>query len=261
MSTEAYEILMAVFPNETGAGEAVATLDDMAKDGVIEIIDAAILVRDASGEVSVKQHSLPSVKRGTAAGAIIGGVIGLIFPPSLLGAAAIGAGIGAGSAKLAKMALKSDDLWDAAKNLEPGTSAYVAVIDQKWVSQMSKAMEGYSSLAEHTLDASSAAELGVVTDEATGDTAASMRAFATDEATGAPVAAAYDATVDGATGAVVESGVAATMDPETGEIEAAGFAAAGVLPDETGGTAALDTGDDPDAAGDDAGETKGDDAT
>jgi uncharacterized membrane protein len=67
------------------------------------------------------------VKKWTKRGAIIGGVIGLIFPPSLLGGALVGAGIGTGSAKIGKEALKSDDLWDAAKELEPQSPQLAAM--------------------------------------------------------------------------------------------------------------------------------------
>jgi uncharacterized membrane protein len=102
-------------------------LKDMAKDGTVDIVDAAVMKRDPGGEVEVKQESLPSVKKWTKRGAIIGGVIGLIFPPSLLGGALVGAGIGTGSAKIGKEALKSDDLWDAAKELEPQSPQLAAM--------------------------------------------------------------------------------------------------------------------------------------
>jgi uncharacterized membrane protein len=124
-----------------------------------------VLTRDLDGEVKVKQESLPSVKKWTKRGAIIGGVIGLIFPPSLLGGALVGAGIGAGSAKIGKEALKSDDLWDAAKELAPGTSAFVAVVEDEWIDQIQKAAQGYSRLAEQTLDADAALNLGVVAED------------------------------------------------------------------------------------------------
>ena len=165
MSTENYEIMMAVFPTVDGAQGAADALDEMAKADTIDIVDAAILVRDAEGKTSVEQHSLPSVGKGAKWGAIIGGVVGLIFPPSIIGAAALGAGIGAGSAALADWALKSDELEDAAKDLEPGTSAFVAVVENTWVEKVNSAMAGYSKLREHALDADAAMRIGVVGDD------------------------------------------------------------------------------------------------
>jgi uncharacterized membrane protein len=165
LATESYQIMMATFPTEDGASGAMEVLKDMAKDGTIDIVDAAVLTREADGDVKVKQESLPSVKKWTKRGAIIGGVIGLIFPPSLIGGALVGAGIGAGSAKIGKEALKSDDLWEAAKDLEPGTSAFIAVVEDEWVKQVQKAAQGYSRLAEEALDADSAVSLGIVAED------------------------------------------------------------------------------------------------
>lgn len=165
MGAASYQIMMATYPTEGGAEEAMGVLKDMAKDGTIDIIDAAVLTRDADGDVKVKQQSLPSVKKWTKRGAIIGGVIGLIFPPSLIGGALVGAGIGAGSAKVGKEALKSDELWEAAKELEPGTSAFVAVVEDEWISQIQKAAQGYSRLAEQAIGADDAVQLGIIAEE------------------------------------------------------------------------------------------------
>ena len=111
MGTQSYQIMMATYPTKDGASRAMDVVKDMAKEGTIDIVDAAVLTRDDDGDVKVKQQSVPSVKKWAKRGAIIGGVIGLIFPPSLIGGALLGAGIGAGSGKIGKEALKSDDLW------------------------------------------------------------------------------------------------------------------------------------------------------
>ena len=62
MGVEGYEIMMATFPTEDGASGAMDVLKDMAKDGTVDIVDAAVLTRDADGEVHVKQESVPSVQ-------------------------------------------------------------------------------------------------------------------------------------------------------------------------------------------------------
>lgn len=237
MTTEAYKIAMATFPDEEGAGKALDTLEGMAKDGTIDVIDAAVLIRDAAGEVKVTQKSLPRVKSGATTGAIIGGVIGVIFPPSIIGAALVGAGIGAGAAKLGKMALKSPDLDAAANELEPGTSALVAVVEEVWIEQLSKAAAGYSKLAEHGLDADAVAQLGIVADDETGVVETSATAHATDPETGASMAAQIDEIADTTSGVVVQSGAVAAVDPDSGEIGIAGFegvAVAGEVTDDDG---------------------------
>jgi len=160
-----YEVMFAVYSTEDGAAGAVESLREMDKDKTIDIVDAATLVKDADGNTTVKQESLPSVKKGTGIGALIGGAIGLIFPPSIIASAAIGAGIGAGSAKLAKMALEDDDLKDAADSLQPGSSAFIAIVENKWAEQVTTAIAGYDKLAEHVMDADAAGVIGELGDD------------------------------------------------------------------------------------------------
>ena len=51
---EATQIVMATFPSENGADQAVEQLKQMASDGSIEIIEAAVIKRAADGETSVE---------------------------------------------------------------------------------------------------------------------------------------------------------------------------------------------------------------
>jgi uncharacterized membrane protein len=162
---ENYEIIFAVYSSEDGAAGAVDALKRMDKAKSINIIDAATLVKDAEGDTTVKQESLPSVKKGLGVGALIGGAVGLLFPPAILAAAAVGAGVGAGSAKLAKMALENDDLQESANRLEPGSSAFIAVVENTWVKQLQEVIAGYESLAGHTLDAEASGVLGTLQSE------------------------------------------------------------------------------------------------
>lgn len=261
MSTENYEIMMAVFPTVDGAQGAADALDEMAKADTIEIVDAAILVRDAEGKTSVEQHSLPSVGKGAKWGAIVGGVVGLIFPPSIIGAAVLGAGIGAGSAALADWALKSDELEEAANQLDPGTSAFVAVVENTWVDKVNSAMAGYSNLSEHVLDADAAVRLGIIEDDE-GNVAEYGAATAVDPDTSERVVAAAVTASDATTGDVVSAGGVVDADPSTGEVAAAQYVAAGnvgdaaddatdAVSDETATGTPADNADD---AGDDSGD-------
>jgi len=240
---ENYEILFAVYDTEDGAAKAVDALKELDEAKAIDIIDAATLVKDADGNATVKQESLPNVKKGLGVGALIGGAIGLIFPPSILAAAAIGAGVGAGSAKLAKMALENDDLKEAANGLRPGTSAFIAVVENTWVSQLQDIIAGYDNLARHTVDAEAAGVLGMLANDeegvvygnvASADTAMEF-AVASDGETivGSATAAAIDedgnVIIDQISGTAVvdeDGNVAAISDEVVAAIDAEGSAVA-----------------------------------
>ena len=216
-----YEVMFAVYSTEDGAAAAVESLREMDKQKTIDIVDAATLVKDAEGNATVKQESLPSVKKGAGIGALIGGAVGLLFPPSILAGAAIGAGIGAGGAKLAKMALEDDDLKEAADSLEPGSSAFIAIVENTWVEQVTTAISGYDKLAEHAVDADAAGVIGELTD---GDTDVVY-----GKGVGEEGAAAFVAATDGD---VVAADVVTATTDDDGNVVAGEVAAAGVIGDD-----------------------------
>jgi len=260
---ENYEIMFAVYGTEDGAAGAVESLKAMDNANTIDIIDAATLVKDAEGNASVKQESLPSVKRGLGIGALIGGAVGLIFPPSIIASAAIGAGIGAGGAKIAKSALENDDLKQAADSLEPGSSAFIAVAENTWVGQVQDTIAGYQSLAEHTLDAEASGILGSISNDseavlygsASSDSAATEFAVATD---GDTIAGQVTSAAIGDDGSVVVDQVAGVVAADA-DGNTAGFRSETVAAVDADGNAvvakAVDAGvasfsddDDPDSA-------------
>jgi uncharacterized membrane protein len=231
---EATQIVMATFPSESGADQAVEQLKQMARDGSIEIIEAAVIRRAADGETSVDQVNLPSAKRWAGKGALIGGLVGLIFPPTIIGSALVGAGIGAGTGAFAKHALANDELMEAAAELEPDTSSFMAVIDQKWAKELAVAMKGYAKLAEHTLDADTAANLEMITDEASGVAAFSGTVMAQDE--DAAVVSSLEVVEDLKTGVTAASGGTVHVDEESVVLEEfQAVAVADEVPDAVGG--------------------------
>lgn len=247
---DAARILMATFPTEDGADESVAQLEAMAKAGSIEILEAAVVSRNLEGESSVRQVNLPKPSSWAGKGALVGGIIGLIFPPTIIGTALVGAGLGAGTAAIARHALKNDELEEAAAELEPGTSAFIAIVDEVWVREAAKAMEGYQRLAEHALDADTTANLSLISDEAAGIATATADLTGTDES-GNAVAASLESVTDLDTGASVTTGTVAASDGE--DVVVADFTEVEVpdeVPDAMGGyEASLEAGDDeePDA--------------
>ena len=76
---------------------------------------------------------------GPALGGAAGLVVGLFAPP-LLAATAIGAGIGAGIGALKKRHEEKQLGVDVDEYLPPGSSAVVAVVDDKWADKVENAL-------------------------------------------------------------------------------------------------------------------------
>ena len=158
-----YEVFVAGYSDEGGARSALETLQEMDKAGSIEIIDAAVIAKDTEGKVKVVETAELTPKKGAGKGAIVGGVLAVIFPPSLLAGVILGGGIGALVGKFTDKGLfDNTELKEAAEELPNGSSAIVAVVEDKWVQQLATAIEGYDKLSQNALDAEFAADLMAV---------------------------------------------------------------------------------------------------
>ena len=150
MSQVPVELIVAAFQSEQGADNALKKLQAAKKEHLIAIQNAAVIRRDHNDKLHITETADWSGGKGAAVGAIVGGAIGLIFPPSLLAAGAIGAGIGALGAKLSDSGFRDDELKEIGAALKPGTSAIVAVVEHTWVADLERqlAAEGARTMRQ-----------------------------------------------------------------------------------------------------------------
>jgi uncharacterized membrane protein len=139
------EVIVATFTRENGAKEALDQLKEVKKDGLIDIQNAAVLRKDEEGKVHIKETADMSGRRGAGVGGVIGGVVGLIFPPSILATAAVGAAVGGLSAKLRDSGFQDERLRRVADGLQPNTSALIAVIEHTWVLKVEEQLREYGA--------------------------------------------------------------------------------------------------------------------
>jgi len=161
------EVIVAVFNSQAQADSIVSTLKQMNKNGAIKLIDAAVVSHDDKGNAKVKEIEELTTLKGGERGAIVGGVLGIIFPPTFLASAAVGAVAGGLWGKIRDTGFKSDELKTVANELKPGEYAVVAVLEDVWVQQFVNAAQGYQRLFREALDANVAAVISA--DPVTGD--------------------------------------------------------------------------------------------
>ena len=153
-------VMVAVYSTEIDGDLTLATLNQMKKDGVIEVIDAAVMVREeTSGSFKIKKPGQPTAKRGAKRGAVAGGILGVIFPPSVLALGAAGAVAGAVVGHFRDRVLDTNVLKEIGDKVPVGGSAIVAVIEERWVDQFATVAKGYGELTSYTLDPEAAARL------------------------------------------------------------------------------------------------------
>jgi uncharacterized membrane protein len=119
---------------ETARGDWEA-LESGAGSGTYQIADAA-LVENRNGETVIVERQS---HHGWGKGAVVGAVIGILFPPSIIGAAAVGAGGGALISGLNRSLgrAKVKDLGDA---LDSGAVAAIVVTPAQFTNAVSNTL-------------------------------------------------------------------------------------------------------------------------
>jgi len=115
------ELIVLAFQSETGAKEALSELGRLQKQKVLDLADAAAVVRRADGKVKVKQ-AVDLVGAGAFGGAFWGMLIGLIFWMPWLGIA-IGALTGAIAGRFTDIGIDDSFIKQVGATIEPGHSA------------------------------------------------------------------------------------------------------------------------------------------
>jgi uncharacterized membrane protein len=157
MSSSTVELFVAAYGTEAGAGEALEDFKAAQRDGAIELIDGAVIVHTAEGKVKFEETADPSGKKWAKRGAIAGGVVGLIFPPSIIVSAAVGGGAGGIWGKIRDKGFKDEDLREIGESLPPGTSAFIAIAEDRMLEQLERGLSGYEKIARHAVSAEGAA--------------------------------------------------------------------------------------------------------
>lgn len=133
MSENPIQLIVAAFNSPTKAGELMKELKEGKKAGLVGIIDAAVVVKNAEGKLKITDSKRRST-RGFITGGLIGGAVGLLAGP--VGWAALGAGaLGALVGKMRGAPLKAD-MQGLGESLTPNSSAIVALIEHTWVSKL-----------------------------------------------------------------------------------------------------------------------------
>jgi uncharacterized membrane protein len=139
-----YHILAFTFPGKDRAAEVAKTLKIGAKDAGLKIVAGAVIEVDERGKTHVHQPGRGGM--GTTLGLGIGTVLGLVGGPAgLLVWAAGGALMGGVAGKYLGRNLPQDALKQLGQQMEPNTSAILAIAQDKEAESVINSMEGYNA--------------------------------------------------------------------------------------------------------------------
>ena len=86
-------LLVGAYSSEADARADYDVVKELHYEKVIGGFDAAVITKDAEGKVHVNKDESATRKGGWVGGGV-GAVVGLVFPPALIGSAVVGAAAG-----------------------------------------------------------------------------------------------------------------------------------------------------------------------
>ncbi|MFG1813620.1 DUF1269 domain-containing protein [Kribbella sp. NPDC049174] len=152
------DLYIAAYPDAEAARGDWDALKQAASDDVITVDGLVLVSRGSDGKINV-DDDFHTAARGAAWGAVGGAVVGLIFPPSLLAGAAVGAGAGLGIGGLKSHREKAAIKADVEDTMPPDSSAIVALFEERWATDVDKALAHADKVTKHEVDADSVTEV------------------------------------------------------------------------------------------------------
>lgn len=136
--TDGTFIYVATYPDEITARDDYQVVKELHRGGLVGSYDAAVITKDVEGRVHENKDET-ATRHGAWWGVAAGAAIGAVFPPAILGAAAVGGVVGGVSGHLAKGMSRSraKELGDF---IDPGEAGLIVVGDSKLQSAIQKAV-------------------------------------------------------------------------------------------------------------------------
>jgi len=137
MSDQPVFVFLGVYGDPAIAREDLEVVRDLHATGVIGTYDAAVAVKDADGSVHVDKWEKPT-QHGAWWGIGAGAVVGVLFPPSLLAAAAVG-GVTGGLIGHFHGGMSRKDVKELGEMLDAGEACLIVIGKDKLEETLRKA--------------------------------------------------------------------------------------------------------------------------
>jgi uncharacterized membrane protein len=129
------------FDTVDGAAHAVSALTNAESDGLVKIVDHAVVTWPLGAEKAELHHSHDDKWRGTGLGALWGLLAGSLFFVPVIGAVA-GAATGAVVKSMQAVGIDKEQLEMLRKEITPGTSALFAVTENADLDRLAERLHG-----------------------------------------------------------------------------------------------------------------------
>jgi uncharacterized membrane protein len=139
------KVLTATFDTLGGANLAVNKLKELENKGILDVENSLTVSKNAWDKIDIHEITGDSGAKGAGIGAVVGGIVGLIFPPAILATAGLGAVVGGMTGVLRAAEIDDADIKAMADQLQPGQSMLIAVVEPQWQDEIEAALNGVAT--------------------------------------------------------------------------------------------------------------------
>ena len=150
MSDKPVFLYAAIYDEIADAEADYEAVFDLHAAGAIGTFDSAVIRKESDGKVRVTKTEKPT-QHGAWTGAAVGALVGIVFPPAVLGSAIVGAGAGGLTGHLSK-GIPRGDLKDLGEELDAGTAAVIVLGESNIEEELQKAVTRSNKLISQEVD-------------------------------------------------------------------------------------------------------------
>jgi len=145
-------VLIGGYDDIGAAMRDFAQLKQLHEDKSLGAYEAALVKKELNGEVVAAETTASKRREGAGIGAVAGGIVGVLFPPSIIGASIVGslAGTAIGGSQ---KSLKRRDFKELGGLLQEGRSGIVVVADDISVQALKVALHEAQRTGSTTVEA------------------------------------------------------------------------------------------------------------
>ena len=152
VSDGTYTLFVADFSDTDTAWDAYQELKSL-EDGTTVAVDGVVVVkRAADGAPEVQKATDHSARSGLKWGVVGGVALGVIFPPSIIGSAAVLGAVGAADGKLRQLHHRKELTEQLETAIAQGHSGLVALVSDPGAVKIRKALQQANAIVESAVD-------------------------------------------------------------------------------------------------------------
>ncbi len=152
VSDGAYTLFVADFSDKDAAWEAYELLLSLEDGATVEVDGVIVVQREDDGTLTVQKATDHSTRSGLKWGIVGGVVLGVLFPPSILGSAAAIGAVGAATGKARQIHHRNELADELESAIAPGHSGIVALVSDPGAVEIRKALERADAIVESAVD-------------------------------------------------------------------------------------------------------------